>query len=166
MASLNSVTLIGRVVAPPELRYTPGGKAVASFTIAVDRRMSKGQENKETDFVPIVAWERLGEICNEYLTKGKLICIQGSLRTRTYEKDGEKRKAFEINANEMQMLSGGEGGPGGGGGRPSGERSYSSAPPRQAVGAGAQGGGHQGGAGNWGNDVGFSDDVGMDDIPF
>lgn len=164
MASLNSVTLIGRVVAPPELRYTPGGKAVASFTIAVDRRMSKGQENKETDFVPIVAWERLGEICNEYLTKGKLICIQGSLRTRTYEKDGEKRKAFEINANEMQMLSGGEGGPGGGGG---GGRSYSSAPPRQAVGAGAQGGGgHHGGAGNWGNDVGFSDDVGMDDIPF
>ena len=174
MASLNSVTLIGRVVAPPELRYTPGGKAVASFTIAVDRRMSKGQENKETDFVPIVAWERLGEICNEYLTKGKLVCIQGALRTRTYEKDGEKRKAFEINASEMQMLSGGEGGPGvGGGGRPSGERSYSAAPPRQAVAAGDQGGGGQqgaggqkGGAGNWGTDVGFSEEVGMDDIPF
>jgi single-strand DNA-binding protein len=154
---MNTVVLIGRVVAPPELRYTPSGKAVASFTLAVDRRRGGGanQENKETDFIPIVAWERLGEICNEYLSKGKLVCIQGSLRTRTYEQDGQKRKAFEINASEMQMLSTGAGGDR----APSGERPQSAtaqhAPAKQPV-----------GAGNWGNDVGFSDDVGMDDIPF
>lgn len=156
MANMNFVVLIGRVVAPPELRYTPGGKAVASFTIAVDRRAGRGQENKETDFIPIVAWERLGEICNEYLTKGKLISIQGSLRTRTYEtQDGQKRKAFEVVANEMQMLSGGQGD------RPSGERSGGNANrERQPAGVGA-------GVGSWGSDVGFgSDDVGVDDIPF
>jgi len=153
MASMNTVVLIGRVVAPPELRYTPSGKAVASFTLAVDRRRGGGanQENKETDFIPIVAWERLGEICNEYLSKGKLVCIQGSLRTRTYEQDGQKRKAFEINASEMQMLSSGAGGETR---SPSGERPQPTAA-KQPV-----------GAGNWGNDVGFSDDVGMDDIPF
>ena len=153
MANMNFVVLIGRVVAPPELRYTPGGKAVASFTIAVDRRAGRGQENKETDFIPIVAWERLAEICNEYLVKGKLISIQGSLRTRTYEtQDGQKRKAFEVVASEMQMLSGGQGD------RPSGERSSGGNRERQPVGAAV---------GNWGSDVGFgSDDVGVDDIPF
>ena len=153
MAAINTVILIGRVVAPPELRYTPSGKAVASFTLAVDRRRAPNQEKQDTDFIPIVAWERLGEICNEYLGKGKLICIQGSLRTRSYEQDGQKRKAFEIVAQEMQMLSS----PGGDRSQPSGERpsTQQQAPAKQPV-----------GAGGWGNDVGFSDDVGMDDIPF
>lgn len=110
MASLNSVTLIGRVVGPPELRYTPGGKAVAQFTLAVDRRVSKGSE-KECDFIPIVAWEKLAEICNQYLSKGKPIAVQGGLRTRKYEtQDGQKRTAFEVVIHEMQMLSTGEGG--------------------------------------------------------
>lgn len=81
---MNLVVLIGRVVGPPELRYTPGGKGVASFTLAVDRtRGGKGNE-KETDFIPIVAWERLAEVCNEYLTKGKLISIQGSLDRKSH----------------------------------------------------------------------------------
>ena len=110
MASMNLVVLVGRVVGPPELRYTPGGKGVAQFTLAVDRtRGGKPGQEKETDFIPVVAWERLAEICNEFLTKGKLISIQGALRTRTYEtQDGQKRKAFEVVASEMQMLSTGE----------------------------------------------------------
>ena len=106
MSNLNQVTLIGRVVAPPELRYTPTSKAVANFDIAVDRRKTGGSNAKETDFIPVVVWEKLAEICNEYLTKGKLVCVVGQLRTRTYEKDGQKRKAFEILCNEMQMLGG------------------------------------------------------------
>lgn len=110
MANLNSVTLIGRVVGPPELRYTPGGKGVAQFTLAVDRSRGKGNE-KETDFIPVVVWEKLAEICNQYLDKGKLISIQGRLQTRSYEtQDGQKRKAFEVVAHDMQMLSGGQGG--------------------------------------------------------
>lgn len=150
MSSMNLVVLIGRVVAPPELRYTPGGKAVASFTLAVDRtRGSKNSEQKECDFIPIVAWERLAEVCNEYLTKGKLISIQGSLRTRTYEtQDGQKRKAFEVTASEMQMLGGGakreDDGP------RSDERPKASGPPA-----------------GWGSGDGFdADDLSVDEIPF
>jgi len=157
MASMNMVVLIGRVVAPPELRYTPGGKAVAHFTVAVDRRAGKG-ENKETDFIPVVAWERLAEICNEYLNKGKLVAIQGPLRTRSYEgQDGQKRKAFEVVAQEMQMLStGGE--------RGSGERGeYRQASP------GRGGGSAPSSVSGWGSDqdAGFgSDDLSVDEIPF
>jgi single-strand DNA-binding protein len=155
MASMNFVLLIGRVVAQPELRYTTGGKAVASFAIAVDRRAGKGAESKETDFIPIVAWERLGEICNEFLTKGKLISIQGALRTRTYEtQDGQKRKAFEVVASEMQMLSAGERG---------GSGEYSRSAP-------ASGGGNRQApaqVSGWGNDSGFGgDDLSVDEIPF
>lgn len=155
MASQNIVVLIGRVVGPPELRYTPGGKGVAQFTLAVDRRVAKGQE-KECDFIPIVAWERLAEICNEYLSKGKLISIQGSLRTRTYEtQDGQKRKAFEVVAFEMQMLSTGEGG--GQGQRVNNQAGMSrnGENPRPAAGAG------------WGSDSAFgADDLSVDEIPF
>jgi single-strand DNA-binding protein len=105
MSSLNRVILIGRVVAPPEMRYTTSGKAVASFRLAVDRRGRSDGENT-ADFIPIVSWERLAEICNEFLAKGKLIAIDGRLQTRTYEaQDGQKRTAFEVVASDMQMLS-------------------------------------------------------------
>lgn len=105
MSSLNRVILIGRVVAPPEMRYTTSGKAVASFRLAVDRRGRSDGENT-ADFIPVVAWERLAEICNEFLAKGKLVAIDGRLQTRTYEtKDGQKRSAFDIVADDMRMLS-------------------------------------------------------------
>jgi len=166
MSSMNVVVLIGRVVGPPELRYTPGGKAVAQFTIAVDRtRGSKNAQEKETDFVPVVAWERLAEICNEFLSKGKLISIQGALRTRTYEtQDGQKRKAFEVVASEMQMLSTGDRGAGGasgergeyrssGGGQSPQPQQQRSAPANPPAG--------------WGSDSGFgADDLSVDEIPF
>lgn len=152
MSSMNLVVLIGRVVGPPDMRYTPGGKAVASFTLAVDRgRGGKNSQEKETDFIPIVAWERLAEICNEYLTKGKQVSIQGSLRTRTYEtQDGQKRKAFEVVASQMQMLT--TGGKQEGGGSREGGSGRSS-------GGGAPSG--------WGSDSSFdSDDLSVDEIPF
>lgn len=160
MASLNTITLIGRVVAPPEMRYTPGGKAVAQFALAVDRRASKNTQEKECDFIPIVVWEKLAEVCNQYLTKGKQIAIQGQLRTRSYEtQDGQKRKAFEVVANEMQMLGGKTDGEQGGG---QGQRVNNQAGmtrngenPRPAAVSG------------WGSDSGFgADDLSVDEIPF
>lgn len=169
MASQNKVFLIGRVCVVPELRYTPSGAAVANFLMAVDRKFSK---NDETDFIPVVAWRRLAEICNEYLTKGKLVSIEGRLQVRSYEdQNGQKRKAFEVVADEMQMLDRGAGG--------SGERRA-----QQPVGAGARsgggggGGGYQGGGGGDYDDGGgyqggggggfppMDDGLGIDDIPF
>lgn len=153
LSSLNKVILIGRVVAQPELRYTPQGTPLAKFALAVDR--PKGPNNeKETDFINIVAWRRLAEICNEYLQKGKLVCITGSLRTRTYEtQDGQKRKDFEIQADDMQMLSPREGG------APGGNRSEM----RQPVEVGAGAGGNY----SQEKESGFNhDDIGMDDVPF
>ncbi|MFN8609306.1 MAG: single-stranded DNA-binding protein [Vulcanimicrobiota bacterium] len=158
---MNLVVLVGRVVGPPELRYTPGGKGVAQFTLAVDRtRGGKPGQEKETDFIPVVAWERLAEICNEYLTKGKLISIQGALRTRTYEtQDGQKRKAFEVVASEMQMLSTGERGSSEGGGYRSGGGGQRS--------SNQSGGGSSSAPSGWGSDNSFgADDLSVDEIPF
>lgn len=104
MSSLNRVFLIGRVVAQPELGSTASGTPLARFRLAVDR--PKGKDGaKETDFLNIVAWQRLSEFCGEHLRKGKLICVTGSIHARTYEtKEGQKRKDFEIRADEVEML--------------------------------------------------------------
>jgi single-strand DNA-binding protein len=104
MASYNKVILIGRLTADPELRYTPSGKAVAKFRLAVDRRANARGE-RETDFINIVAWQKLAEVCSQYLTKGKLCAIDGRLQTRQYEnKEGRKVNDFEVVAEIMQML--------------------------------------------------------------
>lgn len=158
MASLNKIILIGRLTADPELRYTPSGAPVANFTMAIDRKFSK---NDETDFIPIVAWRRLAEICNEFLHKGKLVAVEGRLQTRSYEdKEGQRRKAFEVVADEMQMLDRGTGGSGGGGG---GRRSQAPA----GVASGGGGGYDSGHSGQSG--AGFppaDENLGIDDIPF
>lgn len=101
---LNRVILIGRLTADPVLRYTQSGKAVAKFTLAVDRR--KGQDgNHETDFVDIVVWEKLGEICANNLGKGRLVAVEGRLQIRSYEaQDGSKRKATEVVAQAVEFL--------------------------------------------------------------
>lgn len=157
MASLNKIILVGRLTADPELRYTPSGAPVANFTLAVDRKFSK---NDETDFIPVVAWRRLAEICNEFLHKGKLIAVEGRLQTRSYEdKEGQRRKAFEVVADDMQMLDRGPGaGSGGGGGAPAGRRQ---APAGVASGGGGGYDSHSG--------AGFppaDENLGIDDIPF
>lgn len=100
--SFNRVILVGNLVRDPEIRYVGSGAAVAKFTLAVNRR-SKQQE--ETDFVDIVAWEKLAETCNTYLKKGMSCLVEGRLSIRSYEdKEGQKRKATEIVINTMQML--------------------------------------------------------------
>lgn len=99
----NKVFLIGNLTRDPELRYTPSGIPVARFTIAVNRPSAKSEKN-EVDFINVVAWRRLAEICGEYLKKGRPVSIEGRLQIRTYEKDGEKKTFAEVVAEGMQML--------------------------------------------------------------
>ncbi|MBP2642373.1 MAG: ssbA [Firmicutes bacterium] len=100
---MNKVILVGRLTQDPEVRYTQSGKAVASFTIAVNRFSGQGQ--KEADFIPIVAWEKLAEICGNNLTKGQRVLIEGRLQIRSYEgNDGQKRRVAEIIAQNMEFL--------------------------------------------------------------
>lgn len=100
--SFNRVILVGNLVRDPEIRYVGSGAAVTKFTLAVNRR-SKQQE--ETDFIDIVAWDKLAETCNTYLKKGMSALVEGRLSIRSYEtKEGEKRKAAEVVINVMQML--------------------------------------------------------------
>ena len=98
---MNHVTLIGRLTRDPELRYTPNGVAVCKFTLAVDRAFSK---EKETDFIPIVVWQKLAEACGNNLGKGRLVAVSGRLQIRTYEKDGQKRYITEVVAGEVKFL--------------------------------------------------------------
>lgn len=104
----NKVFLIGNLTKDPELRYTPSGIPVARFTIAVNRPSAKNEKN-EVDFINVVAWRRLAEICGEYLKKGRPVSIEGRLQIRPYEKDGEKKVFAEVVAEGMQMLGKKEG---------------------------------------------------------
>jgi single-strand DNA-binding protein len=100
--SFNKIILVGNLTRDPEIRYVGSGAAVTKFTLAVNRR-SKQQE--ETDYIDIVAWDKLAETCNTYLKKGMSCLVEGRLSIRSYEtKEGEKRKATEVVCNVMQML--------------------------------------------------------------
>ncbi|MCI0502336.1 MAG: single-stranded DNA-binding protein [Fusobacteria bacterium] len=105
----NKVTLVGRLVRDPELRYTPGGKAVANFTIAVDR----GFKDKETgessaDFIKVTTWDKQAENVSNMLKKGRLVLVDGSIRTGSYEKDGQKVYTTEVHAVRVVFLDRGE----------------------------------------------------------
>ncbi|MCD6400465.1 MAG: single-stranded DNA-binding protein [Anaerolineales bacterium] len=106
MAGLNRVQLIGRLGRNPESRVIPNGKKVCSFTVAVDRRWksSDGEIKKATDWFNVDAWGRLGEICQEYLSTGRLVYIEGRLQTDRYEVEGETRSFTKVIASQMQML--------------------------------------------------------------
>ncbi|MHB8078672.1 MAG: single-stranded DNA-binding protein [Candidatus Krumholzibacteriia bacterium] len=122
MASVNKVILIGNLGADPEVRYTQSSQAVANFRIATTDVWTDRDGNKQerTEWHNIVAWGKLGEICGQYLKKGKQVYVEGRLQTRQWEdKEGGKRYTTECVANVMQMLGRpgeGEGGGGGGGG--------------------------------------------------
>ena len=105
--SINKVILVGRLGRDPELKYTPSGAPVAKFSLATDESFKDrtGEKQNRTEWHNIVAWNKLAEICGEYLTKGKLVYIEGSIRSHEYQdKSGNKRTAYEIIANNMQML--------------------------------------------------------------
>lgn len=101
----NRVILVGRLTADPELRQTPNGVPVCSFTLAVDRAFqSKGAE-RQADFIDIVAWRQTGEFVSRYFSKGKAILVEGSLQVRNYtDKNDQKRRAYEVVADQARFV--------------------------------------------------------------
>jgi len=130
--SVNKVILIGRLGKDPELKYTSSGVPFCRFSMATDdvwNDKNSGERQEKTEWHNIVAWDRLAEICNQYLTKGRLVYIEGSLQTREWDdQDGNKRRTPEVRARDMVML-GNNTGEGAGG------------PPRRAAAAESMGGG-------------------------
>ena len=112
---INRIVLVGRLTRDPELRYTQSGVAVVSFSLAVDRNFKNAQGEREADFIDIVAWRQLAENCAQYLGKGKLAAVDGSLQIRSYTgNDGVKRRAAEVVADSVRFLSPKDGAAGGG----------------------------------------------------
>jgi len=166
---INKVILVGNLGADPEVRYTAGGTAIASLSVATSEQWTdkqSGQKQERTEWHRVKLFGRLAEIAGEYLKKGRQVYVEGSLRTDKYtDKQGVERYSTDIIASELQMLGGMGGGEGGGGGGGFRERSqgggggqrqqaredYASAPQRQSAPPPDMGGGNQ-----------FDDD----DIPF
>lgn len=127
---INRVVLVGRLTKDPELRYTPSGVAVTTFTLAVNRTFSNAQGEREADFISVVAWRQLAELCANYLKKGSQAGLEGRLQTRSYDnKEGKRVYVTEVVADNVQFLSStGERREGGGGGgySSSGSKGYGS----------------------------------------
>lgn len=102
---LNTVVLIGRLTRDPELRYTSNATAVTNFSIAVDKGYKSDDDTQPTaDFFNIVCWNKLAEVVAQYMTKGRLIAVQGRLQSRNYEYNGQKRTAVEVIAETVKFL--------------------------------------------------------------
>ena len=113
---VNKVILIGRTGADVELKYTSSGKAVANFSLAVNDSFKNrdGEQTERVEWVRCVAWEKLAEVCSEFLTKGKQAYAEGRLQTRTYEdREGNQRTVCEVVVRQLRLL----GGPGNGNGK-------------------------------------------------
>lgn len=98
---MNNVTLIGNLTRDPELASTQSGIAYCRFTVAVSRRFKKD----ETDFINVIVWKKVAEICDKYLSKGSKVGICGRIQTGSYEKDGQKRYSFNVVADEVEFLT-------------------------------------------------------------
>src|ERR1700756_4035700 len=125
--SLNQVTLMGNLTRDPELRQTPTGQTVTSFSLALNRayKDQSGEWQEATDYIDIVAWGPLGERVSQYLSKGRRCLVQGRLQSRSWEQEGQKRSKVEVLANDVTFLDsrgfsedGGNGGNGGGASAP------------------------------------------------
>jgi len=115
MVSLNKVMIIGNVGGDPEMRFTPAGHPVTSFSVATNRTINvQGSEpKKETEWFSVVAWEKLAEQCNQFLAKGRLVYVEGRLQTRTWDsQDGQKHYKTEVIANRVMPLDKRPTGPG------------------------------------------------------
>ena len=113
--AVNKVILVGRLGQDPELKYTPSGAAVCSFSLATTESWSdkSGQKQEKTEWHRIVVWGKLGELCGQYLAKGRQAYIEGALQTRSWDaQDGSKRYTTEINARNVQFLGGASAGSG------------------------------------------------------
>ena len=141
---MNKVILIGRLTRDPEVRYTQSGIAVCTFTLAVDRRFAKKDANDgrpTADFIPIVCWRKLAEICGNNLVKGRRIGVEGSMQVRTYDaQDGSKRYVTEVVADEVEFLDSRNENqrPQGGGQNYGGQGGYGGGAPQQRQAAPAQ----------------------------
>ena len=102
---MNLIVLMGRLVRDPELKYTPQGTPVASFTLAVDRDFKNAHGEKETDFIYCLAWRKTGETIAQYLRKGRRMTVEGRLQVRSYEtNDGQKRTVSEVIVNQFHFV--------------------------------------------------------------
>lgn len=102
---MNVIIITGRLTSDPELKYTQGGKAYAKFSLAVERKFKNKQGEKETDFIPVVFWDKTAEIAGEYLRKGHMAGVTGELRMNTYENaEGKKVKNYEVWGNALEFL--------------------------------------------------------------
>jgi len=109
---MHKITIIGHLGRDPEMRYTPEGQAVTTFSVASSRKYktTAGEQREETEWFNVSAWGKLGETCNQYLTKGKQVYIEGRLKTRTYQaQNGETRFSIDVTCQEIQFLGGGQG---------------------------------------------------------
>ncbi len=107
MVSVNKIIVIGRLGREPEMRFTPTGQPVTSFSVATSRRYttSAGERKEETEWFTVVTWGKLAEQCNQFLTKGRLVYVEGRLRTNTWEsQDGQKHSRNEIVADRVSFL--------------------------------------------------------------
>jgi single-strand DNA-binding protein len=107
MASLNKIMLIGNVGSDPEMRYTPNGKAVTSFRMATNRRYTtpSGESKEETEWFRVSVWGKQAESCNQFLSKGKRVYVEGRLRSQNWEgQDGQMRTSLEVSANRVIFL--------------------------------------------------------------
>ncbi|GMV66280.1 MAG: single-stranded DNA-binding protein [Candidatus Omnitrophica bacterium] len=102
---INTIVLVGRLTADPDVRYTQSGIAVARLSVAVDRNFKNAQGEKETDFINAVAWRKAAELIGQYASKGNMIGLRGSLQVRKYtDKDGNNRTAYEVVVEDFQFL--------------------------------------------------------------
>jgi len=148
--SLNKVQFIGHLGRDPEVRYTPSGDAVCNFSVAASERWkdkTSGEQQERTEWLRCQAWQRLAEVCGEYLKKGSLVYVEGKLQTRSYEKDGVTHYVTECRLEQMRMLGGRRDDDGGS--HESAPPAASRAPARQASRSSAP-----------------ADDIPDDDIPF
>jgi single-strand DNA-binding protein len=113
MAGINKVIIVGRLGKDPEIRYTPSGSAVANFSVATSEEWkdkNSGEKKERTEWHRIVAFDKLGEICGKYLSKGRQVYVEGKLQTSSYEKEGVKRYSTDIIASNVEFLGSREGG--------------------------------------------------------
>ena len=108
---MNKAFLIGNLTRDPEVRTTNSGVSVCTFTLAINRRFANQQGVREADFINIVTWRQLADLCGRYLAKGRKCAVVGSIQTRTYDaQDGSKRYITEVVADEVEFLSGAQDG--------------------------------------------------------
>jgi len=111
---VHKITIIGHLGQDPAMRYTPEGQSVTTFSVASSRKYktAAGEQREETEWFNVSAWGKLAEVCNQYLSKGKQVYVEGRLKTRTYQtQNGETRFSIDVTCSEIQFLGGGAGAP-------------------------------------------------------